>query len=129
MQNKNCCTSVLSPWLLREVSRFGWNFPDEFRLYSNPRCWVADFGLRFFLFSTCATFLRLLGSKILPLRAQADSSLLANVLPSFPIPPERPACHSTPQSNMTLPGHIVMPYSKTLSPYMQFNFLQKHSVS
>jgi len=128
MHNKKCCISILSPWLLREVSSFEWNSPDEFRLHSRPRCWVANFGLHFFFLGICATFLRLLGSKILPLRAQADSSLLANVLPSFPTPPERPAFHNTPQSNMLLPDHIVMPYSKTLSPYMQFNFLQKHSV-
>jgi len=128
MQNKKWFISILSPWLLREVSRFGWNSPDEFGMHSHPRCRVADFGLRFFFLSTCATFLRLVGSKILPLRAQADSSLLANVLPSFPKPPERPACHNTPQRNMLLPGHIAMPYSKTLSPHRQFNFLQKHLV-
>ena len=116
------------PWLLREVSRFGWNSPEEFRWHSHPRCWIADSVLRFLLLSTCATFLRLLGSKISPLRAQTDSSLLVNILPSFPLPPELPACHYTPHSNMLLPGHIVMPYSKTLSPYTQFNFLQKHSV-
>jgi hypothetical protein len=74
------------------------------RLHSHPRCWVADFGLRFFFLNTTATFLRLLGSKILTRRAQTDSSQLANVSPSFPFPPERPARHNTPQKSCYFPA-------------------------